>query len=127
MSKEISVATTFDRLLLEPRTTEQPHSAPTRSAENESAQSPSLMLLVLLASLGIIVYAAFLLNPANRGDWLPYVMVILAETVLVAHALLSMWTVLSSGHDPRNFAFHQAQDQLFDLGAIIREKAEREP
>ncbi len=121
------MATTFDRLLVEPRTTELPSTPPSRSAENESAQSPSLMLLVLLASAGILIYAAFLLNPANRGDWLPYVMVIAAETILVVHALLSMWTVLSSGHDPRNFAFHHAQDQMYDLAAIIREKTEREP
>jgi len=121
------VATTFDRLLIEPRTTEQTSTPPSRSAENESAQSPSLMLLVLLASAGIIVYAAFLLNPANRGDWLPYVMVIAAETVLVVHALLSMWTVLSSGYDPRTFAFHHAQDQLYDLAQIIQDRAEQQP
>ena len=38
------------------------------------------MLLLLLACAGVIVYAAFLLDPANRGDWLPYAMVIVAET-----------------------------------------------
>ncbi|WP_051639876.1 glycosyltransferase [Cellulomonas sp. URHE0023] len=121
------MATTFDRLLMEPRSTELQSTPPGRSSENESAQSPSLMLLVLLASTGIIVYAAFLLNPANRGDWLPYVMVIVAETVLVVHALLSMWTVLSSSHDPRTFAFHHAQDGLYDLAAIIRDRAEDVP
>ncbi|GEL97085.1 glycosyltransferase family 2 protein [Cellulomonas terrae] len=121
------MATTFDKLLLEPRTTEQRTIKPARTAENQSAQSPSLMLLVLLACAGVIIYAVFLLNPANRGDWLPYALVIVAESVLVAHALLAMWTVLSSGHDPRQFAFHQAQDRLYDLGEIIRDGAEKDP
>ena len=121
------MTTTFDRLVIEPRKTEQIKIRPTRRAENEAAQSPSLMLLVLLACAGVIVYAAFLLNPANRGDWLPYTLVIVAETILVVHALLAMWTVLSSGSNPRGFAFHLAQDRLYDLAEIIREGAEKSP
>jgi len=121
------VATTFDRLVLEPRRTEIRDRTPVRTAENESAQSPSLMLLVLLASAGVIIYAVFLLNPANRGDWLPYTLVMIAETILVAHALLAMWTVLSAGHNPRGFSFHHAQDRLFDIGEIIRDNAEKRP
>ncbi|NUU17819.1 glycosyltransferase [Cellulomonas humilata] len=121
------MATTFDKLLMEPRRTEQISIKPTRTAENESAQSPSLMLLVLLACAGVIIYAVFLLNPANRGDWLPYTLVLVAESVLVAHALLAMWTVLSSGHDPRGFAFHHAQDRLYDLAEIIRDGTEKDP
>ncbi|WP_309135161.1 cellulose synthase catalytic subunit [Cellulomonas sp.] len=127
------MSTTFDRLLLDPRRTDDARSPRdrtprrTRSPENEAAQSPSLMLLVLLAAAGVVVYAAFLLNPANRGDWLPYTMVILAETVLVAHALLAMWTVLSSGHNPRGFAFHHAQERLYDVAEILREGTEDEP
>ncbi|WP_230684984.1 glycosyltransferase [Cellulomonas sp. JZ18] len=128
------MATTFDRLLLDPRRTDDvrgPHGRrqprPARSPENEAAQSPSLMLLVLLAAAGVVVYAAFLLNPANRGDWLPYTMVIVAETVLVAHALLAMWTVLSSGHNPRGFAFHHAQERLYDIAEILREGVEDQP
>lgn len=121
------MTTTFDRLVIEPRQTEQVRTKPSRTAESESAQSPSLMLLVLLASAGIIVYAAFLLNPANRGDWLPYTLVIVAETVLVVHALLAMWTVLSSGHEPRGFAFHLAQDRLYDITEIVREGTEQTP
>ncbi|WP_456788223.1 glycosyltransferase family 2 protein [Cellulomonas sp. P5_C5] len=121
------MATTFDKLLLEPRRTDQVRLKPTRAGENASAQSPSLMLLVLLACAGVIIYAVFLLNPANRGDWLPYTLVIVAESVLVAHALLAMWTVLSSGHDPRGFSFHHAQDRLYDLGEIIRDGTEKDP
>jgi cellulose synthase (UDP-forming) len=112
---------------MEPRRTEQVKIKSTGTNENESSQSPSLMLLVLLAAAGIVVYAGFLLNPANRGDWLPYVLVILAESVLVGHALLAMWTVLSSGYNPRGFAFNLAQDRLYDIAEIIRDKAEDRP
>jgi cellulose synthase (UDP-forming) len=119
--------TAFDRLATEPRLSDHPDAAPRSSPENEAAQSPSLALLVLLATAGIVVYAAFLLNPHNRGDWLPYTMVIAAETVLVAHALLAMWTVLASGHNPRDWAFHAAQDRLYDLAQIAREHDEQRP
>ncbi|WP_029289264.1 glycosyltransferase [Cellulomonas sp. HZM] len=121
------MTTTFDRLVLEPRRTDQPQAKPARTKETEAAQSPSMVMLVLLASAGIVVYAIFLLNPANRGDWLPYGMVIAAETVLVVHALLAMWTVLSAGYDPRGFAFHHAQDRLYGIGEIIGERAEDRP
>ncbi|WP_444665265.1 glycosyltransferase [Cellulomonas sp. CW35] len=121
------MTTMFDRLVLEPRRTDEPLARPTRSTETQAAQSPSLVLMVLLASAGIVVYAVFLLNPDNRGDWLPYSMVIAAETVLVVHALLAMWTVLSAGHDPRGFTFHHAQDRLYDVAEIMRDRVENRP
>jgi len=77
------------------------------------AHSPVMTLLVLIATLGILVYSAFLLNPANRGDLLPYVMVISAESILVAHALLAMWTILAGSVDPRDFAYHRTRRLLF--------------
>lgn len=122
-----SSTTDLDRLLVEPRRTDDPHARPATRPENATAESPSLMLLVLLASIGVLAYAAFLLNPAHRGDLLPYVLVMTAETVLVVHALLAMWTILSAGHDPRGFTFHHAQERLFDVPQIIRDRAEREP
>ncbi len=121
------MTTTFDRLLLEPRRTDHPHAGPRRSSQTSAAQSPSLVMLVALATAGIVVYAVFLLNPANRGDWLPYALVIAAETVLVVHALLAMWTVLSAAHDPRGFAFHHAQDRMYDMADIVRSRAESRP
>jgi len=80
---------------------------------NRGAPSPVMILLVVVATIGILAYGAFLLDPRNRGDLLPYSMVIVAETILVAHALLSMWTILSSGHNPRDFAYHDAETKLF--------------
>jgi cellulose synthase (UDP-forming) len=82
--------------------------------------SPVMILLVLIATLGILFYAQFLLNPANRGDLLPYLMVIGAEAVLVFQALFSMWTILSGGSDPRDFDFHQTQETLYDQAEIER-------
>jgi len=82
--------------------------------ENASIASPSVLLFILLALLGAFAYTIFLFNPANRGDLLPYSMVILAEVVLISHALVTLWTILSGGKDPRGFGFHQAQDRMVD-------------
>ncbi len=101
-----------------PRRTEQTPLA--RKPENSAAGSPTLTLFVLLATIGVLAYTAFLFNPDNRGDWLPYFLVITAELVLVAQALISMWTILSGGQDPRDFAFHHSQERLFDAQTIER-------
>jgi cellulose synthase (UDP-forming) len=77
-----------------------------------------MILLSLIATLGILFYAQFLLNPANRGDFLPYLLVIVAETILVSQALLSMWTILSGAKSPKDFAFHDAQRLMFDKKQI---------
>lgn len=81
----------------------------TRGAEN----SALFVLISIVATLGVLTYMLFLLNPANRGDTLPYALVMTAETILIFQALLSMWTILSSGYDPRDFAYHEAKGALF--------------
>lgn len=81
---------------------------------NASIKSPSVLLFILLALLGALAYTIFLLNPENRGDLLPFTLVIIAEVVLISHALVALWTILSGGQDPRGFAFHQAQNNLVD-------------
>jgi cellulose synthase (UDP-forming) len=98
-----------------------------RPAPPGHAHSPSLVMLVLIATIGILAYANFLLNPASRGDWLPYALVILAESILIFQALLSMWTILSGSHDPRDFNFHQAQSTLFHRRAIVRDALDASP
>ncbi|WP_022882955.1 glycosyltransferase family 2 protein [Gryllotalpicola ginsengisoli] len=85
---------------------------PTRPARPLS-HSPLTVLLVLLCTAGVLAYAGFLLNPAHRGNIVPYAMVISAESVLVFHALVSMWTILSAVPDPRGFAFYRAQAVMF--------------
>lgn len=87
-----------------------------RAAEAATAQSPSMILIVMLGVLGILAYGSFLLNPANRGDLLPYVLVIGAETVLAGSALLSMWTILAGSQDPRDYTYNQARERLFEAG-----------
>jgi cellulose synthase (UDP-forming) len=91
------------------------------------ASSPSLILLVVLASLGVLLYANFLLQPGHRGDLLPYLLVVVAETWIIGQAMVSLWTILSSGHDPRGFAFHQARRLLFDPAGIAEAGIQDEP
>jgi len=77
-----------------------------------SDTSALFILVSVVATLGVVAYSMFLLNPANRGDFLPYALVIIAESVLVVQALLSMWTILSSGYEPRDFPYHEAKRLL---------------
>ena len=107
-----------DRLYRGPRRTDAQPLA--RATENKAAQSPTLSLFVLVATVGVLAYTLFLFNPDNRGDWLPYSLVIVAEVVLVSQALVSMWTILAGGQDPRGFTFHHAQERLFDGGLADR-------
>ena len=94
------------------------HVPVTRRAETRDPYSPVMILLSLIATLGVLFYAQFLLNPRNRGDLLPYTLVIVAEVILVTHALLSMWTILSGRKSPRDFAFHEAKRLMFNKKAI---------
>jgi len=94
------------------------HVPVTRRAETTNPYSPVTILIALVATLGILLYAQFLLNPANRGDFLPYALVITAETILITHALLAMWTILSGAKSPRDFAFYESQNVMFDKKAI---------
>ena len=94
------------------------HVPVTRRAETADPYSPVMILLSLIATLGILFYAQFLLNPSNRGDLLPYALVIVAEVILVTHALLSMWTILSGRKSPREFSFHESKRLMFDKKAI---------
>ena len=48
----------------------------------------------------------------NRGDTLPYVLVIGAETILVAHALLATWTIVAGAKSARDYAYYAAQSNL---------------
>jgi len=82
------------------------------NAVRATETSALFVLISVIATIGVIGYMLFLLNPANRGDLLPYGLVITAESILVFQALLSMWTILSSGYEPRTFAYHEAKRML---------------
>ena len=71
--------------------------------------SPSLMMLVLVATIGVLLYTTFLFDFSNRGNWIPYLLVLTAESIIILQALISLWTILSSGHNPRGYRFHNAQ------------------
>lgn len=75
--------------------------------------SPTVTLILASATIGAIVYMVFLLQPAYRGDLLPYLMVIVAELFLICHGIVSFWTILSGRFNPRHFHYHHAQDNLF--------------
>jgi cellulose synthase (UDP-forming) len=76
-------------------------------------ESPSLTMLVLLATIGVLLYASFLLRPDNAGDLLPWLLVILCESIMMGQVLISLWTQLSSTHDPRDFTYNEASRNLF--------------
>lgn len=78
-----------------------------------NVKSPTLRLVVAMATLGALAYAIFLFNPAFRGDPIPYALVILAESFIIFQALSTVWTILSSGYEPRTFEYHVAQKALF--------------
>lgn len=94
------------------------HATPRVAAR--TAYTPVLILLTVIAALGVLLYAGFLFNPRNRGDWLPYAMVIAAETILISQALLAMWTILSGAASPRDYAYFAAQETLFDPDRVAR-------
>ena len=73
-----------------------------------------LIVITALAAAGVLIYARFLLDPGNRGDLLPWLVVIAAEGVLVVHALFAMWTMLSATRDPRSYHYWATQERLYD-------------
>ncbi len=76
--------------------------------------SPTVTLILAMATVGAFVYLSYLLKPAYRGDPLPYTLVIVAEIFVIVQGLLSFWTILSGRVNPRNFEYHRAQDKLYD-------------
>jgi cellulose synthase (UDP-forming) len=84
--------------------------------------SPTVAFILAAATIGAIVYMIFLLQPAYRGDLLPYCMVIIAELFLITHGIISFWTILSGRFNPRNFNYHHAQDRLFGASSMVAVK-----
>lgn len=80
--------------------------------------SPVMIVLTILATAGVLGYGYFLLQPDHRGDILPWLLVITAETILVFHALFAMWTVLAGSKDIRTFEYYSARDKIYDAREI---------
>ncbi|SEQ03305.1 glycosyltransferase family 2 protein [Microlunatus flavus] len=89
-----------------------------RRAETANPYPPVLIVITLVATLGIIRYAMFLLSPGNRGSLLPYLLVVVAELILIVHALLSGWTILTGTKGPRDFPYHEAKTGLFNRSLV---------
>lgn len=86
---------------------------PARTRSQKVADSPSLMAIVAIAAIGVLLYTVFLFDFGHRGDWPAYLLVLVAESFIVVQALISLWTILSSGHDPRDYTFNEAQRALY--------------
>ena len=84
--------------------------------------SPTVTFILASATIGAIIYMIFLLQPAYRGDILPYCLVIVAELFLISHGIISFWTVLSGRVNPRNFNYYFTQDQLFGKSVRVASK-----
>ncbi len=98
-----------------------------RRARSKNPYTPVVITVSLAATLGIFAYAWFLLNPHNRGDLLPWTMVIFAEVVLIFHALMAMWAIFAGMKDPRGFSFYDAQRTLYDAVANEGQRVTDDP
>ena len=83
------------------------------------ANSPPSILLVVLATLGVLLYAGFLLKPEHRGDLLPYADGHHGGDVDHHPALLSLWTILSAA-TTRAASPSTRRGLLFDPAGIAR-------
>lgn len=76
--------------------------------------SPTVTLILTAATIGAFIYLGYLLQPAYRGDPLPYTLALTAEIFIIIQGLLSFWTILSGRTNPRNYEYHSAQAKLYN-------------
>ncbi len=76
-------------------------------------KSPSVTLILFLASIGAIIYLGYLIQPEFRGDPLPYTLALVAEIFIIFQGLMAFWTILSGRMNPRSYEYHDAQNKLF--------------
>ena len=86
----------------------------TRQAATRTPYSPLMLLLTVLSTLGVLYYGWFLWRPENRGDMLPWLLVIVAESILVLHGLAAMWTILVGYRDRRDWTYYATRAALYD-------------
>lgn len=109
-------------LEIEQRLDEMTADAINAERERTNLMYPPIMRVVsLVAMIGILAYTVFLFNPANRGDALPFALVIVAESILIFHALMAMWIILAGARGGRPSYFYTVQQALFDPDVIERE------
>ena len=83
-----------------------------QNARGHYLHGPTLSLIVAVATVGALLYARFIYNLHNAGDMLPYVLVAIAEGIILMQALISLWTILSGGYNPRDYYYHAAKSKL---------------
>jgi cellulose synthase (UDP-forming) len=76
--------------------------------------SPTVTLILTGATIGAFIYLNYLLQPAYRGDPLPYTLALVSEIFIITQGLLSFWTILSGRMNPRNYEYHSAQAKLYN-------------
>ena len=81
-------------------------------SNDQSERPPTIILVVLFASLTGFLYLRFLINPENIGDIVPYSFVIAAELFFILQALISFWTILVGESDPRDFRYFDVQKHM---------------
>ncbi len=84
-----------------------------RREATHNRYSPAVLALTIVATLGLVAYTAFLLRIDNRGDVLPWLLVLGAELILVFLGLMSMWTMLAGYNKGPSYAFHEAKRNLY--------------
>lgn len=85
-----------------------------RREASRNRHSPAVLALTILATIGVVAYTIFLFQIDNRGDLLPWMLVMGAELILVFLGLMSMWTMLAGYNKQLPFAFHDAQRRLYN-------------
>jgi cellulose synthase (UDP-forming) len=75
--------------------------------------SATLLLLLLAGAISALYYGLYLFNPANAGDWLPYMLVLFAEGLIIYQTAVSYWTILAGSYNPKDFKYDLARNALF--------------
>ena len=98
-----------------------------RRATTAGRYSPTLLLVALLSAIGVLAYAAFILNPAFKGDFIPWLIVISCELILIFQASMALWTMLSGYGRQPGYRFYAAQTRLFDPHLNTRLRVSNDP
>ncbi|MCL6423132.1 cellulose synthase catalytic subunit [Brachybacterium sp. JHP9] len=86
-----------------------------------------MIVMTIIATIGVLGYAGFLLQPSHRGDLLPWLIVIISEAILLFHALFAMWTILAGSKEVRTFDYFRARDNLYSAKSILKKGLKETP
>lgn len=95
------------------------------SGQGPHLHGPTLSLICGAAALGALLYGRFIYNFQNAGDIFPYLLVAVAEGIILLQALISLWTILSGGFNPRDYYYHAAKGRLLSKKRATNFKADQ--